>query len=284
MSRGRNPGSTAPLPPGVERRRRLRLERRRDFLIQSWRFLILGLSATALGWILLSQGWTLRNSDQLTVEGSQHLRRDAVIRGGNLTFPLALLSLQPRELEQVLLEALPVQAVSVQRRLLPPGLFIELEDRRPLASATRQGPRGLERGLVDHRGEWMPRSAIEQGAMPETEIEVRGWTAGRRGLLEVVLNQRDRLGSQLQTVDLEADGSLTLRTAALGLVRLGQDPRLLAQQLTTISQLSRSLPSNLRTQPGGSIDISDPRKPELLLPEPSKSKQANKNQPKTSEP
>ena len=75
----------------------------------------------------------------------------------------------------------------------------------------------------------MPRSAIEQGAMPETEIEVRGWTAGKRGLLEVVLNQRDRLGSQLQTVDLEADGSLTLRTAALGLVPLVAVPILAYQ-------------------------------------------------------
>ena len=46
----------APLPPGVERRRMLRKERRREQLIQSWRILLFGGVSSGLIWLLLSAG------------------------------------------------------------------------------------------------------------------------------------------------------------------------------------------------------------------------------------
>ena len=271
--------SNSPLPPGVERRRRLRQERRRERWIQCWRLPFLASAATGLGWVLLTHDWTLRHQDQVQVSGSQRLGRDAVIEAAALSFPLPLLSLRPGEVEAELLKKLPVQAVAVERRLLPPGLTVELEDRRPLAAATRQGEKGLLRGMVDRRGQWMARTASDHGEEPETTIEVRGWTPAQRGSVARLLEQRDQLGSPLESIEIGADGSLSLRTAALGLVQLGNDPRLLEQQLITLSQLSRSLPPELRRQAGSSIDLSDPRQPELQLPAQAKPAKA-----KTSEP
>lgn len=258
----------APLPPGVERRRRLRLARRRERMIHLWRLTVLGSTATALGWLLITQGWTLSSKDQVKVSGSERLGADAVIEASRLRFPLSLLSLQPKELEATLLKTLPVQGASVQRRLLPPGLTVQLEDRRPLAAATRQGPKGLERGMVDGLGQWMVRTDADHGERPQTEIQVQGWTAAHREVLASLLKQRDQLGSRLQTITIAPDGSLSVTTASLGLVQLGSDPSLLDQQLVTLSQLTRSLPKELRQQAGSSLDLSDPGKPELQLPAP----------------
>lgn len=259
---------STPLPPGVERRRRLRQERRRERIVQSWRFGALTATAACLGWVLLAQGWTLHTKEQMVVEGSQRLGRDAVIEAAQMQFPLRLLSLQPSQMETTLLKQLPVQAVTVQRRLLPPGLMVTLEDRRPLASATRVGRKGVEKGMVDGLGHWMAHAAVGHGEEPETSIQVKGWAPAQRPALAMLLEQRDQLGSPLQTINIAADGNISLTTAGLGLVQLGTDPGLLEQQLTTMRQLSRSLPADLKRQPGSSIDLSDPAKPELQLPAP----------------
>jgi cell division protein FtsQ len=257
--------SARPLPPGVERRRRLRQERRREQLIQVWRLLLFSGSATALGWLLLSLGWTLRSPEQLRVNGSERIDSEAVTKVAGLSFPLPLLSLDPRALERTLLQELPVQSAAVHRRLLPPALDVVLEDRRPIAAASRVSPGGMERGMIDRNGQWMPQTVASRGDRPETSILVMGWTARHRPILAQLLERRDALGSPLQRISIAPDGAISLQTAALGRVDLGADPNLLDQQVVSMAQLSRSLPSHLRQKAGTSIDLSDPAKPELQL-------------------
>lgn len=259
------------LAPGVERRRRLRQERRRERLIQLWRLSLFSGSATALTWLLLGIGWTLPGLEQLQVTGSERISADAVSKAARLSFPLPLLNLNPRDLERTLLKELPVQSAVVRRRLLPPGLEVDLEDRRPLAAATRRSSGGEERGMVDRLGYWMPQAVAARGDQPETTIQVKGWTARQRGIISLLLMRRDELGSPLQRINIAADGSISVETSALGTVELGTNPSLLNQQISSMAELSRSLPNQLRRKPGSSLDLSDPARPELQLrPQPPK--------------
>ena len=99
----------------------------------------------------MTQGWTLRSTEQVQVSGSERLGTEAVVEAAQLRFPLSLLSLQPSDMENRLVKTLPVQAAVVQRRLLPPGLTVQLEDRRPLAAARRQSSTGVEQGMRQPR-------------------------------------------------------------------------------------------------------------------------------------
>ena len=261
----RDRSSSGPLPPGVERRRRLREERRRERLIQSWRILLYGGASTGLIWVLLSTGWSLRSQQQLTVRGSDRLGTDAVVKAAGLRFPRPLITLEPGRLERRLLAELPVESVSVQRRLVPPGIEVKLKDRQPIAAASRMGARGLEQGMVDRQGHWMPLTVARQGEAPSSAVRVEGWIPSRRRMIATVLEQRDQLGSPLQVIKIAPDGDLSLRTQTLGLVRLGSNERLLDQQLLTIALLSSSLPETLRGKASSGIDLSDPSKPELQL-------------------
>jgi len=262
---GRDRSSSGPLPPGVERRRRLREERRRERLIQTWRTLLFGGVSTGLIWVLLTSGWSLRSQQQLRVRGSDRLGSDAVVKAAGLRFPRPLITLEPGRLERRLLAELPVESVSVQRRLVPPSLEVRLKDRRPIAAASRMGSRGMEQGMVDVEGHWMPLTVARQGEAPSSAVVVEGWIPSRRRMVARVLEQRDQLGSPLQVIQIAPDGDLSLRTETLGLVRLGSNERLLNQQLVTIALLSSSLPANLRGQASSGIDLSDPSKPELQL-------------------
>ena len=257
--------SQGPLPPGVERRRRLRQERRQERLIQLWRLVFFLLTATGLSWLLLTLGWNLRSASQIQISGSQRMDENVVVKAAGLSFPQSLLSLEPGEIESKLMQELPVQKVSVQRRLLPPGLDIQLVERRPIAAASRMGPKGIERGMVDREAQWMPMDMAKRGEKPASAVKVEGWISNRRAVIARILQQRDLLGRPLKTIVVEPAGGVSLRIEMLGLIYLGANEALLDQQFKTIAQLTQSLPPNLRGASNEGLDLSDPSQPELKL-------------------
>ena len=257
--------SQGPLPPGVERRRRLRQERRQERLIQLWRLVFFLLTATGLSWLLLTLGWSLRSETQIQISGSKRMDQKVVVKAAGLTFPQSLLSLEPGQIEAQLMQELPVQEASVQRHLLPPGLEIKLVERRPIAAATRMGPKGIEQGMVDRKAQWMPMDMARQGEKPASSVKVKGWIANRRAVIARILEQRDLLGRPLKTIVVEPAGGVSLRIETLGLVYLGANDALLDQQFKTIALLNQSLPPNLRGASSEGLDLSDPSQPELKL-------------------
>ena len=254
---------------GAQRRKELRQQRRRERLRNLWRILVLAGSATGLGWLLLREGWVLRTPSQIEVLGSRQVNREQVIREGQLQLPLQLLSLRPQQLTARLSAGLPVEQVQVTRLMLPPRLRIELVDREAVAQAQRRTVRGPEQGYVDRLGNWMTsRQQRSSGSAGTPSVQVLGWQERLRPALALILARRDRLGSPLQQVRFEPNGSVWLRTAALGNVHLGAADARLERRLDVLQHLSSQLPQQIRGLRVQSIDLSDPDRPELGLPAP----------------
>jgi len=253
-------------PPGVERRRQLREQRRKERLRNLWRLLFFSACATCLGYGLLRQGWSLRSPAQVEVLGSEQVSRDQVIRAAGLRFPVLLLSLQPRRLQTDLAAALPVEQVRVERLMLPPRLRIGLVDRQAVARAERRSAAGFEQGYVDRLGNWMSlgqQQVARSRPAPALEVRVVGWQERHRQTLVQILERRSSLGSQLREIRFEPSGNLLLVTQSLGQVRLGPPDAQLARRLDVLQHLSRQLPAQLKGRPFRSIDLSDPDQPEL---------------------
>ena len=250
-----------------ERRRQLRQQRRQERLRQLWRITLFSAAAAGLGWGLLREGWVLRNPDQIEVLGSSQVSREQVIREAQLRLPQPLLSLKPQELAQRLAAGLPVEQVQVSRLMLPPRLRISLVEREAVAQAQRRSSKGMERGYVDRLGNWMTsRQKRGSGANRTPQVLVMGWQERLRAPLAEVMAQEDQLGSTLQQVRFEPNGSLWLRTAALGDVHLGLPDESLSRRLDVLRHLSTHLPKQIKTLKIQSIDLSDPEQPELGLP------------------
>lgn len=258
-----------PERPGLapERRRQLRQQRRQERLAQLWRITLFTAAATGLGWALLRQGWVLLSPDQIEVLGSSQVTREQVLREAQLRLPQPLLGLRPRELSQRLSAGLPVEQVQVSRLMLPPRLRISLVEREAVAQAQRRSSRGIERGYVDRLGNWMTsRQQRGSGTARTPQVVVMGWQERLRTPLADVLAQKEQLGSTLQQVRFEPNGSLWLRTAALGDVHLGPPDDRLRRRLDVLRHLSAHLPQQIKTLKIQSIDLSDPEQPELGLP------------------
>ncbi len=258
--------STIPLPPGAARRRELRLQRRAERWRNLWRLLVFsGLSAGLLT-VLLRQGWSLQSPSQVEVSGSRIVSREQVIQAGQLSFPLPLLAVRPRELRATLSAALPVEQVRVSRWMLPPRLRVELVDRQAVARAQRRSPHGLEPGFIDRVGNWIDqRQSAGLPIKPHTELLVIGWQERHRPALAAVLASRAAIGPGLKEVRFDAGGDLWLTTAQLGPLRLGPIDGQLRRRLEVAAHLNRTLPAQIRGKRPQQIDLSDPEQPELTL-------------------
>ena len=251
----------------AQRRKELRQQRRRERWRNLWRIVVLAGSASGLGWLLLSEGWVVRSPSQIEVLGSRQVNREQVIREGQLQLPLQLLSLRPLQLTARLSAGLPVEQVQVTRLMLPPRLRIELVDREAVAQAQRRSGSRYEQGYVDRLGNWMTsRQQRSTSGANAPSVQVLGWQERLRPALALILARRDRLGSPLQQVRFEPNGSVWLRTAALGNVHLGPADARLEQRLDVLQHLSSQLPQQIRGLKVQSIDLSDPDRPELGLP------------------
>ena len=253
--------------PQLERRRELRRRRRRQLQVQSWRVLLLLMLSAGLGWVLLRHGWTIEGINQVIVSGDSGLSRKQVVKAGGLSFPEPLLDIRPAVLEQTLAKDLPVREVRVSRRLLPARLEIDLIRLIPVARAFRKRGSVTEQGLVDAEGQWIPVSSASP--QPLTPILIRGWSVKQRPQVAELLRQHERLNDTLKIIHLRPGGAISLDTTTLGRIELGLDAERLNDQIDAIVELNKTLPAHLlRRGKGGksSLDLSNPDRPELLLP------------------
>ena len=258
--------SQRPISAQMARRRELRRQRRQTMLLHCWRLVVMLLLSGGFTWILLRHGWTLRDPEAVILRGGAALETDQVIKAAKLRFPQPLLEVSPRELEQQLIDSLPVRSAQVERRMLPARLIISLKPQIPIARAERQGPSGRERGLLNAEGQWIPLS--DASPEPLTDILVRGWNDQQRVQVAALLQQRDRFEGMLKSVVLHPDGDISLITTGLGRIDLGGEPALLNAQIETIVHLNNTLPEHLRQARQSSLDLSNPDRPELQLPSP----------------
>ena len=266
------PVSATPLPPGVERRRQLRRERRADRLRNLWRLLVFSSVSAGLGYVLLREGWNLQNPSHVEVVGTEIVTRDQVIQAAGMSFPQPLLGLNPKGLGQTLSSVLPVTEVKVTRLMLPPRLRVELVDRQAVARAQRRTPGGIDNGYVDLDGEWIssPKSqGVKVSGNPN--VKVIGWHSRHRPVLAQVLAQLDRIGPGLKEIRFDPDGRFWLVTADLGRLQLGPSQASLDRQLEVVDHLHRKLPKQVRRRQPRLIDLTDPEQPEVSLAAPPKS-------------
>ena len=254
------------LTPQLERRRALRRQQRRQLLIQIWRVLVLLMLSTGLGWILLRHGWTLEGSNQVIVRGDTGISPDLVSRVGGFSFPQPLLEINLKTLETQLQEELPVKSARADRRLLPARLEVQLVGQIPVARATRRLAGGIETGMVDGEGHWIQTNPKAPSPAPTSAITVEGWSTDKRAVLAELLEQRGRISDSLEVITLRPDGSISLRCRRLGFINLGRDSDRLGQQIDAIVQLNNTMPPHLLDAGQGSIDLSNPDRPELERP------------------
>ncbi|WP_072619954.1 cell division protein FtsQ/DivIB [Spirulina major] len=261
--------------------RRLRLKRRRQLLIlqKLWRSLLVCSMAGGMVWLVTRPDWVITSPDQVNIQGVEHLSEATIRDLMPLDYPQPLLEVKPKRLSQALEAQAPIAAAVVTRKLLPPSLTLEIQERQPVAIAlpgnaiiatSEARPDGV--GFVDAQGTWMPHDSYNnlETTTHLPTLTVIGLSDRTRPHWPDIYTLLSQATIEIFEIDLQSPTNLILHTE-LGEVHLGgYSSNRFTQQLDVLAQM-RTLPTHIQPSDIDYIDLQSPDAPALQLNSPTPS-------------
>ncbi|BAY11843.1 cell division protein FtsQ/DivIB [Calothrix sp. NIES-2098] len=257
----------------AQRRKKLRRQQQMKIIQALWRTFAISSLAGCLLWIAIQPMWVLNAPKQIVMKSGNQLLPDKTIQSLlMLSYPQSLWRIQPSAIADSLKRQPTIAQVSVSRRLFPPGLMIEIQERVPVAmvqtpqrgnaaSANKQG----SVGLIDASGVWMPlekyTSLNPTGKLPS--LKVIGSSEQYLPYWTQLYSSVSQSSVKVTEIDCQDPTNLILKTE-LGTVHLGPPSSQLSEQITILAQM-RHLPSKLNSSQIEYIDLQNPANPLVQL-------------------
>ena len=253
----------------AQRRKKLRRQRQLKIIQAIWRsFAISGLAGGLL-WVALQPIWVLKAPKQIVMKsGNQVLSQGAIESLLTLSYPQSLWRIQPSAIADSLKQQPGIAQATVSRRLFPPGLIIEIQQRVPVAIAqsdktrnTDTGKKQLSTGLIDATGVWIPleKYKLVNPSVKLPTLKVIGLPEKYRQYWSQLYPALNQSSVKVTEIDCQDPTNLILKTE-IGNVYLGAPSPQLPEQIKVLAQM-RNLPTKINTSQIEYIDLKNPESP-----------------------
>jgi cell division protein FtsQ len=277
------------------RRQRLRRQRRQKLSQILWQTVTVCSVAYGVLWAISQPIWKLEKPEQVKVEGNQLLSPRTIRLRLSLSYPQSLWGIEPNTLAQKLESSGPIAKANVTRHLFPPGLTIQVKERRPVAIAIETAPinqsssissnnnQSVQKtGWLDINGNWMPLESYQGIETTPAKTNEFISSDGKTMTLPTlkVIGRIQQYGSywskfyqtlsrsrvKIWEVDWQDPGNIIVKTD-LGLVHLGPYTPQLAEQFQVLDRM-RELPKQLDFSAIRYIDLKNPITPVIQMATP----------------
>ncbi|MGA7937526.1 MAG: FtsQ-type POTRA domain-containing protein [Kovacikia sp.] len=259
----------------AQRRQKLRYRRRVRSLQTVWRVLAVSGLAGGLVWVATLPAWVIRRPDQVTIEGNHYLSSQTIRALLPIPYPQSLLRIEPQSIQRELQSKAPIATVTVGRRLIPPGLVVQVQERYPVAIAlsvatnnpnfyqtnARTQAGSLKAGLLDEAGVWIPievYTSLNQ-ALKLPELKVIGNLELYRPYWSKLYREVTQSPVKITEVHWQDPANLILRTE-LGIVHFGPYSSQFTYQLSMLDRM-RKLSADSSFSQIAYIDLRNPDSP-----------------------
>ncbi|MEH2115960.1 cell division protein FtsQ/DivIB [Nostoc sp.] len=247
----------------AQRRQKLRRQRQMKIIQAIWRtFAITGLAAGLL-WVAIQPVWMLKAPKQIVMKSGNKLLSDQTTQSLlMLSYPQSLWRIEPLAIANSLKKQPTIAQAIVRRRLFPPGLIIEIQERVPVAVTQTRGNNKVTIGLLDASGAWMPlekyTSINPTKKLPNLRVigSPKQYCSYWTQLHEAV----SRSPVKVMEINCQNPTNLILKTE-LGNVHLGVPGPQLSEQIKVLAQM-RPLATKFNS---GQIEYIDLKNPEYPL-------------------
>jgi len=255
-------------------KRRLELQKRRNlkFAVAMGRSLVLLGMSYGLFWLISLPKWVITSSSQLEVLGNRRLSLDTVKSLTGLSYPQSLWELPTQDLRNQLKNTPPIADAAVMRRLLPPGLTIEIEEREPVAVVLSNSDPNQKTlapipviGFLDRQGVFIAYKYYNNpdSKLKTPKLKIIGFTEQNKIYWAELYTLVSQSPLDIYQIDWRDPNNLILKTS-LGIVYLGANHSLLAKQFTALNNLSQ-LPSEINPDQILYLDLNNPDAPLINL-------------------
>lgn len=263
--------SDIPTQPDLNQRRRLlRTNRQLKMLLSVWRTLtISGLLSCAV-WATTRPEWVLRQSNQIVIEGNNLLSQQAIQSHIKIDYPQSLLQIEPSVIAHGLESYAPIADAKVERKLFPPSVIVQVQERVPVAVAIAKYPQRsstptpkTSMGFLDQIGVWIPlesyNSTVRRHFLASLNLKVVGLPNQYRPYWTQLYQTVSRSPVKVQEINCQDAANLILKTE-IGVVHFGPYTPGLAKQLQVLDQM-RQLSKEIPLSQVAYIDLKNPENP-----------------------
>jgi cell division protein FtsQ len=118
----------------AQRRQKLRRQRRLKIVQRIWQTLAVGSMASGLFWATVQPVWVLKTPSQIVMRLDNKLLSPQTVESLlPMVYPQSLWRIQPSAIAETLEKQPAIAQATVNRRMFPPGLIIEIEEKLPVA-------------------------------------------------------------------------------------------------------------------------------------------------------
>lgn len=226
-----------------------------------WRSLVVSSLAGGLFTLAMSSYWQIKSLSQVRIQGDRNLASSTIEDRLKITYPQSIITISTGQMNRQLRSIRALQSVRVTKSLFPPKVYIDLQERVPVAVAVAS----RKVGFLDREGVWLDPSFYENvELLPYDSIKVVNFAPKHSRIWSEIYS----LTIAYQTVNVrevhwDEGGNLWLITDNFK-VFLGMDSSLLQRQFATLASLpdSQSEPSLLNVI---QIDLTNPDVPFLTV-------------------
>ncbi len=253
----------------ARRRKKLRQKRRLKIFQTLWQTLSVSCLAGGLLWVTLQPIWVLKNPKDIAVLGNHLFSDDAIRSLLGLSYPQSLWRIEPSRVAHSLEKQPIIAQAKVTRRLFPPGLILQVQERVPVAVAqtrpeqinTNGTNKKVSVGLLDANGVWIPLEKFTSlhAKIKLPSLKVIGLPQLYRPYWSEVYKAVSQSTVKVMEIDWQDPTNLILKTE-IGKVHLGVPNSQLSEQIKLLAQI-RHLPSQINPSQIEYIDLKNPDHP-----------------------
>jgi cell division protein FtsQ len=259
----------------IQRRQRLRRQRRVRLFQAVWRGSAVVALAGSLIWVTTLPIWLIRKPDQIKVEGNRLIPAQAIRSLVPIRYPQSLLQLQPEAIAKELRAKAPISDVVVNRQLFPPSLTLRVVERYPVAivldnssdiqllsqNSIKTKETAAKIGLLDENGMRLPLEnyTVIQHSIKLPTLKVIGNPEHYRRNWPNLYREISRSPIKITEIDFQNPANLVLRTE-LGTIHLGPYGMQFPEQIKTLDRM-RKLPNQVNPSQVAYIDLRNPNSP-----------------------
>ena len=277
----------------AQRRQKLRRQRQIKVIQTIWRTVAVTGMASALLWVAIQPMWVLKDSKQIVIKSGAKIEMTEknIYSLLGLSSPQSLWRIEPSLIADSLKKQPNIAQATVSRRLFPPGLIIEIQERVPVAIAQIRKKQTAtscavapsaagksadvksclqnnsaanqqnELGLLDASGIWMPMakymSMNPQRKLPQ--MMVIGSPSQYRPFWTQLYEAIRQSSLKVTEIDFQDPTNLIL-TTELGIVHLGSPSNKLSEQIQAMERM-RHLGTQVNSSNIDYIDLKNPAIP-----------------------
>lgn len=253
------------------RRQKLRRQRQMKIIQVILRTFAVSSLLGGLLWVASQPMWVLETPKQIEIKsGSRSLSPEAIQKVLVLSYPQSLWRIEPRQIASALTKQPIIAKASVNRRLFPPGLIIDIQERVPVAIAQTHQEQlthpsdtniASSTGLLDANGIWINQEkyTLLNPTVKLPSLVVIGSFEQYRSYWNQLYQSVSQSSVKVTLIDCQDSTNIILKTE-LGYVHLGAASPKISEQIKVLAQMSH-LPTQLNPNQIEYIDLKNPESP-----------------------